>query len=65
MEYKIDRVIYSDGRVVYEVYYLMYTAIHRLPAGRRCISRWFCLSLARTARNRLQGCQIISRKEVL
>ena len=74
MEYKIDRVIYGDGRIVYEVYHVdrssrsdgygrtwtQNTVVH---------SSWVALSLAKANRDYLQKTyldnQVISRKEVL
>lgn len=73
--YKIDRVIYGDGRIIYVVYALVSDFggfFSREPTPRkvkRTISRWPDKSLAEAARDRLEqewlGKQILSRAECL
>ena len=70
MEYKIDRVIYGDGREVYEVYYMAPTLFsHGEDYRKVSVRNWIDLSLAKTHRSALQkehlDSQVILRKEVL
>jgi hypothetical protein len=72
MEYKIDRVIYGDGRVVYEVYYTaenFWFGTNKKTMEKVIKTTWISLSLAQANKDYLQkeyqANKVISRKEVL